>query len=337
MKRIRIYKRPDRPGWHVSWREDGKEHKRSFPNKKLADHYAQVKYAELNSGVFRSVIDMAWPDLVAEYARTYDVRRLTPAAKYEGTLTLRHFASLVGPVSSQKIRQGIIDAFLLARMEAVGEWTLNKEIANLRAFLRWAKKRRYVGGDLEVEKVKATPRLVMSLTDAQVRNLLIAARNRSDCWYVRVLLALTTGLRSKDIDRLSVQDIDFENHAVLTRSKKTRKAMAARPLHSFIVPVLARYVAEFPAGQVGLLAGDSNTHKKWKAIRQRAGLPDLRFHDLRSVFSTALQARDVPLSVVQTLLEHSSPALTAKTYTNADPLLAPAVERLPVAQWLESL
>ena len=89
-----------------------------------------------------------------------------------------------------------------------------------------------------------------------------------------------------------------------------------------------------PDGQVKLLAADSNTHKKWKTIRARAGLPDLRFHDLRCVFSSTLQAQGVQLSTVQELLEHSSPDLTKKHYTNVDALLRPGVERLPVGEWL---
>ena len=111
--------------------------------------------------------------------------------------------------------------------------------------------------------------------------------------------------------------------------------METRPLHSSLIPILTRYVAELPDGQTKLLDRDTNTWKKWKRIRTRAGLPDLRFHDLRSVFSTALQAQDVPLSVVQNLLEHSSAELTQKHYTNVNPLLAPAVERLPIGRWLD--
>jgi len=33
--------------------------------------------------------------------------------------------------------------------------------------------------------------------------------------------------------------------------------------------------------------------------------------------------------------EHSSPSLTARTYTRTDTMLAPAVERLPVDEWLQ--
>ncbi len=334
MKKVRLYQRSDRPGWHVSWRELGREKKRSFPNKKLAEHYQHIIYAELNAGVFRSLVNLPWEQLVTEYLRTYDVRALTLAAKYEASLTLRHFEDHVGPVRSKNIGQRLLDDFILARSQTVGRWTLNKDISNLRAFLRWGQKRSFFASDLEIKKVKTDQRLVTSLTDAQIRNLLIAARHRSECWYLRVLLAVTTGLRSGDLERLQVADIDFENNAMRTTSRKTRKVMAARPLHSGVVPVLARYLAELPVGATYLLAADSATFKKWKAIRERAGLPDLRFHDLRSVFSTALQARDVPLSAVQSLLEHSDPRLTAKTYTDTRGLLAPAVERLPVAEWM---
>ena len=36
----------------------------------------------------------------------------------------------------------------------------------------------------------------------------------------------------------------------------------------------------------------------------------------------------------QKLLEHSSPTLTNKMYTNVDPVLRHAVEQLPVESWL---
>lgn len=141
-------------------------------------------------------------------------------------------------------------------------------------------------------------------------------------------------LRKRDIERIEIGDIDFENESVRTTSKKTRKHMAARPLHSAVIPALSQYVDELPAGQVRLFAADSNTFKKWKQIRERAGLADLRFQDLRAVFSSTLQARGVPLAGVQDLLEHSSPELTKRHYTNVDALLKPGVGRLPVGEWL---
>ena len=97
--------------------------------------------------------------------------------------------------------------------------------------------------EVDLSKVKADLRMTVNLNCRQIQNLLISARQRSDCWRVRLLLAITTGLRKEDIEKIQIGDIDFENHSVRTRSKKTRKAMPDRPLHSALVPILSRYVA----------------------------------------------------------------------------------------------
>ena len=65
-----------------------------------------------------------------------------------------------------------------------------------------------------------------------------------------------------------------------------------------------------------------------------AGLADLKFHDLRKTFGSLLAQNGVSTAVTQRLLEHSSPYLRNKVYTNVDPVLRHAVERLPVGDWL---
>ncbi len=65
-----------------------------------------------------------------------------------------------------------------------------------------------------------------------------------------------------------------------------------------------------------------------------AGLVDLKFHDLRRTFCSLLAQNGVSTAVTQRLLEHSSPNLTNKVYTNVDPVLRHAVEQLPVGKWL---
>lgn len=326
MKKVRVFQRANRPGWHISWREwdaDNilRERKRSFPTKGLAQHYANIMYHKLNFEVFHSQIDWPWPELVYEYESYYDVRQLTQNAKYEALLTLRHFEASMGQLSSKHITQRVIDAYIIHRAESVSQHTINKDISNLRAFIRWGQKKHYLDRELEINKVKATPRIPVSLKPSQVKRLLDSAKQRSDAWYIRALLAITTGLQAGDIDNFQVGDIDFETYTAITRSHTTRKVMPAIPIHSYIIPILVEYVGNLPAGQVKLLK-DTNTHKKWKVIRERAGLPNLRFHDLRfqnlrSVFSNASQQEDMPLSAVQSLLEHSSTDLTQRTTTES--------------------
>jgi integrase len=64
---------------------------------------------------------------------------------------------------------------------------------------------------------------------------------------------------------------------------------------------------------------------------QRAGLPTIRFHDLRHTVATVL-LQDLPLKMVSELLGHSSVAITADHYGHVTPSMqknAPAaMERL---------
>ena len=86
-------------------------------------------------------------------------------------------------------------------------------------------------------------------------------------------------------------------------------------------------------GQELLFAGRFST-KKWEKIRHKAGLSDLKFHDLRKTFASLLAQQGVSTAVTQRLLEHSSPQLTNDVYTNVDPVLRQAINLLPVAEWL---
>ena len=60
----------------------------------------------------------------------------------------------------------------------------------------------------------------------------------------------------------------------------------------------------------------------------------MKFHDLRKTFCSLLAQNRVSTAVTQRLLEHSSPNLTNKVYTNVDPVLRQAIERLQVENWL---
>ncbi len=70
-------------------------------------------------------------------------------------------------------------------------------------------------------------------------------------------------------------------------------------------------------------------------IRTAVKLPDLKFHDLRKTFASLLAQRGVSTTVIQRLLEHSSPQLTNDVYTNVDPVLRDAINLLPVADWMD--
>lgn len=150
---------------------------------------------------------------------------------------------------------------------------------------------------------------------------------------MRVLLALGTGLRRGDIESLKIYDIDFEKNSIATTSRKTKKSMASRPVSDKIMTELSKYVCSLDVGQEKLFITRLNL-RKWHRICESAGLKDLKFHDLRKTFSSLLAQNGVSTAVTQRLLEHSSPNLTNKVYTNVDPVLRQSVNLLPIEKWL---
>jgi integrase len=254
------------------------------------------------------------------------------ASIYEVLLTLRHFKRIVGLNSSKEITQQNLDMFVLKRTAEVGKNTLNKDIRNIHAFLNWAVKNRFVASGLEVKKVKVPQKPVLSLSPKQVRDLITLA-SRYPSLRLRILLAVTTGLRRGDIEAIRIGDIHFDRNTITTRNRKAKKAMAERPVPEQIVTELSNYVATLPDGQE-LLFADRFSPKKWAKIRSKAGLPNLKFHDLRKTFASLLAQRGVSTAVTQRLLEHSTPQLTNQVYTNVDPVLRQAINLLPVGEWL---
>jgi integrase len=332
MRKPWVYKRRGIKGWWTGWYESGKRKAKAFPTRNLAEHFRHIKYTQLNSDVFTSIVDFDWPQLIEEYRHFKRVGGLVDGSIYEVLLTLRHFKRIASPNSSKEITQPNLDAFVLKRSAEVGKNTLNKDIRNLHAFLNWAVKNRFVTSDLEIRKVKVPQKPVTALSVQQVRDLLTTA-SKYRTLRLRVLLAVTTGLRRGDIEAICIGDIHFDRNTIATRNRKAGKAMPERPIPEQITTELSDYVATLPDGQERLFT-DRFSPKKWEKIRNAARFPELKFHDLRKTFASLLAQRGVSTAVTQRLLEHSSPQLTNEVYTNVDPVLREAVNLLPVSDWV---
>ena len=173
---------------------------------------------------------------------------------------------------------------------------------------------------------------VIALSVPQVRDLLTAA-SRYLTPRLRVLLAVTTGLRRGDIETIRVGDIHFDRNTIATRNQKAGKAIPERPVSDVVMTELANHVTGLADGQERLFP-DRFSSKKWDRVRAKVKYPGLTFQVLRKTFASLLAQRGVSTAVTQRLLEHSSPQLTNDVYTNVDPVLRQAVEQLPVAEWV---
>ena len=273
-----------------------------------------------------------WTQMLAEYDESKKVQGVTESTLYEIALSLRNFKDLTDCHGSRQLSQSTIDKFILLRGKQVQRGTLNKDIRNIKAFIKWAKKKRYVNDDIEIHPLKEDERPVKSLNDEQIKKLL-AAFESYPSMKMRILLALGTGLRRGDIDTLKASDVDLTNCNLATQSRKTRKSMGARPVPKPVINELKKYLEDLPQDQDMLFSEEFN-YKQWRRVCSKAGMPGLKFHDLRKTFASALAQNGASTAVTQRLLEHSSPTLTNKVYLNVDPVLRQVVDKLPIESWM---
>ena len=141
------------------------------------------------------------------------------------------------------------------------------------------------------------------------------------------------GLQEASIYETRLTLRHFDRSTITTQNRKAGKAMAERPIPEEIMTELSNHITTLPDGQERLF-GDRFSPKLWKKAWKAAGLPRVKFHDLRKTFASLLAQRGVSTAVTQRLLEHSTPQLTNDVYTNVDPVLRQAISQLPVAEWV---
>jgi integrase len=286
MKKVWIYKRKNIKGWWCGWYESDKRKAKALPTKELAEHFKQIKYSQLNSDVFTGLVTADWQQMIDEYREAKKVQGVTEGTLYEHALSLRNFERIVGKCNSKQITQNKIDSFVLKRSEEVKRPTLNKDLRNLKTFVYWCRRNRYLDGQLEIKELKVDEKPVKSLNNTQVKNLLKAAQSHPSM-KVRILLALGTGLRRGDIESLKISDIDFEKNCITTSSRKTRKSMGDRPVPEVVMAEMKKFLNGSNFNQQKIFCDNFN-YRRWKKICKKAGLYDLKFHDLRSYADTPI-------------------------------------------------
>ena len=148
-------------------------------------------------------------------------------------------------------------------------------------------------------------------------------------------IELATGLRRGELLGLKWEDIDLAqgslrvqrqiariNGEVIGAPLKTKNAYRTLPLSADAVGVLQEqrkksgnspYVFPSPAG--GPISPDSVLHMLHRVLK-RAGLAQVRFHDLRHTFATLALQNGVDIKTVSGMLGHYSAGFTLDTYTH---------------------
>lgn len=143
-----------------------------------------------------------------------------------------------------------------------------------------------------------------------------------------IRLLLLTGCRKSEIVRLRWTEVaDDALHLADTKTGPRTVFLNAQAR-----AVLARQPRTEDACYVFPAAGGGSARSLhlslWRTARRRAGLDDVRLHDLRHTFASHAVLRGAPLPVVSRLLGHRSPRMTLRYAHAGDRETAAAAERI---------
>ena len=116
------------------------------------------------------------------------------------------------------------------------------------------------------------------------------------------------------MERRRLRRTRLNDPSVNTKTMKERQVSLTTRLRI----ELERIWEESPKNRDFLVFGfTDNVKKSWTSVRTKAGLPDVRFHDLRHTAATRLVAAHLPLPEVGRVLGHTQ-ANTTYRYINAN-------------------
>jgi integrase len=275
-------------------------------------------------------------------------------------LVNNHIKPVLGSLKLKKLNSAHVQNFYRNRLDTgLSASTVRKIHDILRRGLAqavdWHLTQRNVA-DVVVKPPRPVPKEIVALSADETRRLLdAAAEDRLEALYV---LAVHTGMRQGEMLALRWQDVDIENAVLsvrrtLTRrggkvafgepkTKKSRRSIRLTPqavdaLRAHLerqlrdMEILGDHYQDqglIFTTDTGAPINPSNLRQRsFTPLLKRAGLPHMRFHDLRHTCATLLLSRGVHPKFVQELLGHATIAITLDTYSHVMPSMGDATAK----------
>lgn len=185
----------------------------------------------------------------------------------------------------------------------------------------------------KIELPKDAPKEMQTLKANELGAFLQETKD-SGC-YEFYILEITTGLRLGEILALTWDDLDIKNKTIsvnkqVQRIKSELKITTPKTASSIrtvalcdecfnqLIVLRSRQRLDtkliFPSPITGGLRDPSSVTRKLHRMQKRAGVPQIRFHDLRHSFATLSLEQGMDIKTVSHILGHTDAGFTMNTY-----------------------
>jgi integrase len=249
----------------------------------------------------------------------------------------------LGKLTSQRIQE----LYVMHKFNGVGDRSVRTTHAVLHRALNYAKSigALYQNPASSIKAPRYRAKEMMFFDQDQVKKFLSFAKENKDRYYALYKLAVTTGMRQGELLGLKWIDFDEPRSTLLVNRQLKRKKGAG---FVFAPPKTKAGVRSIVLGDDSknslrsqkellyrdkLIAGSrwkenglifpstigtptipSKLIIRFKQLIKDAGLPVIRFHDLRHTAATLMLNNGVPIIVVSKRLGHSQPSITLDVY-----------------------
>ncbi len=197
---------------------------------------------------------------------------------------------------------------------------------------------------------KPKPSEMNFFDETQIQQFLITARTKNVRFFALYHLAVATGMRQGELLGLKWSDLDWEQcllqvqrqltikkgggfkfTAPKTKAGTRRLNLGESSLRALKDHRQKQYLEMQAAGDewqdndiifpssIGTPFNRDNLRKRFKRIVKDAGLPAIRFHDLRHTAATLMLNNGIPVIVVSRRLGHARPSITLDIYGHLIP------------------
>lgn len=306
-------------GWQVRVRRQGyPDQTKTFESKVDAEKWARAIESEIDRGQFVNLSEAqrtTFGDLIARY-----LAEVTPTMKGASEDTIRLKAIMrksIARWSMANLSATRVAAYRDERLKEVSSGTVIRELAYISSIVNHARREWGINVPNPVQMVRkpqspqARSRV---LTDEEVTRLIQALEpigRRSHWTKPAVQLALATAMRRGELLSLRWEHVDLQGRTAFLSDTKNGDSRTV-PLSTTAVHVLS----ELPRHISGVVIPVKffTLDAAFKRARKRAGLKDVRFHDLRRTAITRMAEKLPNLIELAAVSGHKSLMVLKRYY-----------------------
>jgi len=287
--------------------------------------------------------------------------RYTTWQQYSQTIR-DHILPSLGDTKIVKLRPDVIQALYDNKVEeGVGLRTIQLTHAVLRRFLNRAVKLGLLPNNPSdvTSPPKPQQKEMHILDDSQVQRLIITAKTTQIRNLALYQLAIATGMRQGELLGLKWQDVDWQQRTLhiqrqlkyisdngpvfsqLKTRSSARTIVIGKETMSLLKEHQQRQFNEitrmgkrwqdhdlvFPS-TIGTPFNPRNLFRQYKSLLNEAGVPSIRFHDLRHTAASLMLNHGIPVLIVSKRLGHAKPSITLDIYGHLIPSMQEQVAKM---------